>query len=80
MTMMCPAEPGSHWSSSDSCWVLGELLVMAPLRGSTEAHVSRQFKKETNQGLKEVTNILGQMELCLQVRGEYSMRKAMPLF
>lgn len=79
MTVLCPAEPGSHWSSSGSCWVLGELLGTAPLRGGTEAQVSRQFKKETNQDRKEVANTLGQKELCLQLRGEYSMRKVMPV-
>lgn len=56
MTVLCPAESGSHRSSSDSFWVLGELLVMAQLQGGTEVHVSRQFKKETNQDLKEITN------------------------
>lgn len=57
-----------------------ELLATAQFKRGTEARLSRQFKKETNQDLKAITNILGQKELCFQVKGEYSMRKAMPLF
>lgn len=57
-----------------------ELLAMAQFKRGTEAHLSRQFKKETNQDFKAITNILGQKELCFQLNGKYSMRKAMPLF
>lgn len=46
----------------------------------SEAHLSRQFKKETKQNLKAVTNTLGQKELCFQAGGEYSIGKAMDFF
>lgn len=50
-----------------------EVLVTAQFKRGTEAHLSRQFKKETNQDLKAITNVLGQNELCFQGRGKHSM-------
>lgn len=74
--MLCPAESGSGYileqlllGVEQSFWVSEavELLVTARFTRDTEAHLSRRFKKETNQNLKAISNILGQTELCFQV-------------